>query len=91
MGWSIFIGQYYSLTFIGMALGFFYPIFLFYFGKCSKGDESRLEEDNFTSVALDSVKCAARFGMYTFIGLTIFALLCGMIFTIWAIFHGINT
>lgn len=91
MGWPILIGEYYSLTLIGVVLGFLYPTYTAFFSKVSRIGKTPNEARSFSAIAVASIISAVRFGFYAFIVLTIFAMLCGIGFTIWAIFHDVNT
>jgi hypothetical protein len=91
MGWPILIGQYYSLTLIGLVVGFLYPIYYLYFSSAARSGNVDLALKRPLALFIFSLISSIRFGVYSFLLLTIFAIISGIVFTIWAIVSGIGT
>jgi hypothetical protein len=91
MGWPIFIGQYYSLMLIGLVLGLLYPVYYFFFSQDAKSGNVDSELKKPVALIIFSLLSSIRFGFYSFLVLTIFAIVAGIVFTLWAIVSAIGT
>lgn len=90
MGWPLFLGAYYSLTFVGVCIGFLSPIYVAFFSQAAEQGNIPNEAKSFPFLIFASLKSSILFGFYMFWLLTGFGFLCGIGFTIWAIFNEIH-
>ncbi len=91
MGWVIFLGAYFSITYIGMVAGAFYSIYIAYFSTVSRTGVLPVEAKSPLFVAYQCIVNAVRFGFYTFIGLVALGFVAGVVFSLWAITSEIGT
>lgn len=91
MGWPIFIGEYYSLTLIGIIFGLAYPFYVAFFSKASKSGNVPSEARTISVLVAASISNAFRFGFYAFIVLTLLAIFIGIGFSLWALFSEFNS
>lgn len=86
MGWSLFLGAYYSLTFIGVGIGFLYPMYIAFFSQAAQQGNIPNEVKSFPFLMVASLKSSILFGFYMFWLLTGIGFFSAIGFTIWAIF-----
>ena len=91
MGWLIIVGGYYSLVLIGILVGLIYPIYYLYFGQLAR--DGKIDQDLKQPLALIifSLISSFRFGIYSFLLLTVLAFIAGILFSMWAIVSGVGT
>lgn len=90
MGWPILIGQYYSLVLVGVFVGVLYPIYYLYLSTDARNGNVEQNLKRPMTFILFSVFSSFRFGLYSFLLLTILAIIVGVLFSIWAIFNSIG-
>ena len=91
MGWELFLAQYYSLTLLGVVIGFFYPFYRYLSAVLVKRNSVRPKGQSLGAIVRACFVNAYRFGLVTFVALTILGFSVGVFFIIWAIIYQIIT
>ncbi len=92
MGWILVVECYFSLSLIGLLIGFFYPALLvFVLNRKNNQDPSVLALRRPIPLLCASVISSVRFGFYTFILLVALAFVASICFGTWAVISGLGT
>ncbi len=82
MGWLYIVGGYFSLTLVGVLVGFLHPIFHQFWLVKSQNTADRVA---FVKLLYDSMLNSFRIGILTFLLLVIFAFVGCILFSVWAV------
>jgi len=90
VGWIHFLEAYFSVTYVGMAMGVFYSIYTAYFSTNSRTESLPLKAKPPLFVAYECIVNAFRFGFYTLLGLVALGFIASIVLSLWAIVKEIS-
>jgi|TARA_R100001369_G_scaffold91812_1_gene134284 hypothetical protein len=90
VGWIHFLEAYFSVTYVGMAVGVLYSIYAAYFSANSRTGSLLLKVKPPLSVVYECVVNAFRFGFYTLLGLVALGFIASIVLSLWAIVKEIS-